>query len=75
MSGSLGAAGKNVSATMIVGKAGINKFSQQTLPPLILLLRKLDSIAVNLEKLSAEMSQNPAIILRGSTPRKTGPGE
>ncbi|KTC64479.1 ABC transport system periplasmic substrate binding protein (plasmid) [Legionella adelaidensis] len=75
MTQDLSEAGKYVSSTMKAGKVGINKISQQTLPPIILLLRKLDLISSNLEKVSAQIRQNPAVILRGSTTPKLGPGE
>ena len=75
MADNMSAAGKQVSVTMQSGKTGLDKFSQQTLPPAILLIRRLDSIAANLEKVSAQMRQNPAVIIRGNTPPQSGPGE
>lgn len=75
MSGYISTAGKHVSTTMIAGKGTIDKISQQTLPPLVLLLNRMDLIAANLEKVSAEMRQNPAVLIRGTTPPKPGPGE
>ncbi|AHE68172.1 MlaD family protein [Legionella oakridgensis] len=68
-------AGNQFSMTMKAGKDGIDKISQQTIPPAIILLRRLDLIAANLEIVSAQMRQNPAVIIRGSTPPKSGPGE
>lgn len=75
MSSNLSTAGKQVTATMKAGRQGIDKISQQTLPPAILLLRRLDVIAANLEKVSAQMRENPGVMIRGSTPQKSGPGE
>lgn len=75
MAESISHAGKSISETMKAGKTGINKISEQTLPPAILLLKRLDSIAANLEKVSAQMRLNPAVILRGNKPPKPGPGE
>ena len=68
-------AGKQVSVTMKAGKNTIDKISQQTLPPLVGLLQRMDLIAANLEKVSAQMRQNPAVVIRGNTPPKSGPGE
>lgn len=71
----MGSAGKNVSITMQAGKNTIDKLSQQTIPPMVLLIQRLDAIASNLEKVSAQMRQNPSVIIRGNTPPKPGPGE
>jgi len=75
MADDMSVAGKQVSVTMKSGQTGLDKFSQQTLPPAILLLRRLDAIAANLEKVSVQMRQNPAVIIRGNTPPQSGPGE
>ncbi|WP_133130968.1 MlaD family protein [Legionella yabuuchiae] len=75
MSEDMSTAGTQVTTTMKAGKESIDKISQQTLPPAILLLRRLNDIAANLEKVSEEMRQNPAVIIRGSTPPPRGPGE
>lgn len=68
-------AGKQVSSTMKAGRESIDKISQQTIPPTITLLRRLDTIAANLNSVSAMMRQNPAVIIRGTRPPKPGPGE
>lgn len=68
-------AGKNVSKTMVAGKNTLDKISQQTLPPAVLLLQRLNAISANLQKLSNEIRQNPSIVIRGTTPPKPGPGE
>lgn len=68
-------AGKNVSKTMVAGKDTLDTISQQTLPPAVLLLRRLNAISANLEKVSNEMRQNPSVVIRGTTPPKPGPGE
>ena len=67
--------GENLSKTMLAGKTAVNKISQQTLPPAILLLNKLNSIAANLEKVSNEMRRNPSVVIRGTKPPAAGPGE
>ncbi|MBA3537412.1 MAG: MCE family protein [Tatlockia sp.] len=75
MSTSITKAGNRVSSTMDSGKIAIDKISQQTLPPVIILLRRLDRIAANIEKISAEMRQNPSVVIRGTAPAAPGPGE
>ncbi|BCA96362.1 ABC transporter substrate-binding protein [Legionella antarctica] len=71
----IGKASKSVSKTMDSGKNTIEKISQQTLPPAIILLRRLNDIAANLEKVTNEMRQNPSVLIRGTKPPKSGPGE
>ncbi|CDZ77824.1 virulence factor Mce family protein [Legionella massiliensis] len=68
-------AGEKISSAMDSGKTAIDKVSQQTVPPVINLIHRLDAIAVNLEKVSNQMRQNPSVVIRGSTPPKPGPGE
>ncbi len=75
MANDVAKAGRQVSSTMQAGRNSIDKISQQAIPPTVLLLRRLELIAANLEKTSAEMRQNPAVIIRGSAPPKPGPGE
>lgn len=75
MATSISAAGKSVSTTMATGKSAIDKISQQTIPSTVTLLHRLDVIAANLEKVSAQMRQNPAVLIRGTTPPPPGPGE
>ncbi len=68
-------ASKNVTGAMVSGKNAANKISEETLPPAIILLRHLNTISANLEKVSNEMRQNPSVIVRGTKPPKPGPGE
>ena len=75
MADSISTAGVEVSQTMKAGKTGIDKISQQTVPSLTILLHRLGLIAANLEKVSVKLRQNPAVLIRGSTPPKPGPGE
>lgn len=75
MADNMSSAGNNVSKTMVSGKNAIDKISQQTLPPAIILIQRLNTIAANLEKVSTEMRQNPSVVIRGTTPPKPGPGE
>ncbi|MDP3705161.1 MAG: MlaD family protein [Legionellaceae bacterium] len=75
MSHDVAAAGKQLNVTMKAGRGAIDKISQQAIPPAVILLRRLDLIAANLEQVSVELRQNPSIIIRGSAPPKPGPGE
>jgi phospholipid/cholesterol/gamma-HCH transport system substrate-binding protein len=68
-------AGDKVSETMTSGKVALDKFAQQTIPPAISLLNRLNDIAANLEKVSNQLRQNPSVIIRGTTAPKPGPGE
>lgn len=68
-------AGKSISKTMDAGKTTVDKLSQQTIPPAVLLLRRLNAISANLEKVSNEMRQNPSVVIRGTKPPQPGPGE
>lgn len=75
MADDISVAGKSVSKTMNAGKVAVDKISQQTLPPAVLLLRRLNTISANLEKVSNEMRQNPSVVIRGTKPPEPGPGE
>ncbi|MBA2655524.1 MAG: MCE family protein [Tatlockia sp.] len=75
MASSLTSAGSKVSSTMESGKTAIDKISQQTVPPVITLIHRLDNIAANLEKMSTQLRQNPSVVIRGTTPPPRGPGE
>lgn len=68
-------AGREVTSTMRTGKATIDQISQQTLPPAVVLMRRLDAIAANLEKVSNQMRLNPSVVLWGTKPPAPGPGE
>jgi phospholipid/cholesterol/gamma-HCH transport system substrate-binding protein len=75
MADDISVSGRQFTTTMKAGKNSIDQISQQTLPPATLLLRRLNDIAANLEKMSAAMRQDPSVVLRGSAPPKLGPGE
>jgi phospholipid/cholesterol/gamma-HCH transport system substrate-binding protein len=75
MAESLSNAGTTVSKTMGSGKETLDKIAQEAIPPAVLLLRRLNAISANLEKVSSELRQNPAVVIRGSKPPKPGPGE
>lgn len=75
MSSTISTAGEKISDTMDSSKTAIDKISQQTIPPAVSLIHRLEAIAANLEKVSAQMRQNPAVIIRGTVPPSPGPGE
>lgn len=75
LTGEVGRAGAQVSSTMAAGKIAIDKVSQQALPSAVILLGHLNKIASNLENVSQQMRQNPAVIIRGTTSPTNGPGE
>lgn len=53
----------------------MTEITQKTLPSLNLLLVRLNQVALNLEKTSRDVKSNPSVIIRGTTPPKSGPGE
>ena len=53
----------------------MTSLAQETIPSATSLLNHLNQIAVNLEKVSRELRNNPSIIVRGTTAPKSGPGE
>lgn len=71
----IASASNSVTAAMKSGKKGIDKITNQTLPPTTILLQRLDLIAANLESITKDMRVNPSIIIRGKSPSKPGPGE
>jgi len=75
MADSVSTSGKQFTVTMKAGKNSIDQISQQTLPSMTELMRKLNDVAANLEKISEDMRQNPSVLLRGTAPPKLGPGE
>jgi phospholipid/cholesterol/gamma-HCH transport system substrate-binding protein len=75
MANDVSIAGKQFTNTMKAGKNSIDQISQQTVPAAVTLLRRLDTIAANLEIVSNQLRQNPSIIIRGSHAPKLGPGE
>lgn len=68
-------ASQQVEQTMQNGNSAIQTLNQQALPSAVTLINKLDNVAGNLQKLSAELQRNPSIIVRGKLPAAPGPGE
>lgn len=75
MSEDVSHASDTFNTTMLAGRGVIDKVSQQVVPPTVILLRKLDIVAANLEQLSIELRKNPSVMIRGSAPQRPGPGE
>lgn len=53
----------------------LQNFSQQTLPQIYEAAASLKATLDNLKEVTAQMKQNPSVIIRGSTPPPLGPGE
>ena len=68
-------ASKQFTQTMQSGKNTIEQLSQQTLPAVSLLIKRLDTISANIQALTNQLRQNPAVVVRGITPPAPGPGE
>lgn len=75
MSLKLSDAGGNVTSAMKDGRVMVKQLSQDTLPQATDLIRKLNTIANNLESASRELKQNPGVLIRGREPAALGPGE
>lgn len=68
-------AGTSVSSTMTAGKSTIDKLSEITIPSLTSLIHRLNLIAINLEKVSIQVKDNPSVLIRGTEKPPLGPGE
>lgn len=66
---------KQVNLTMRDSRVAVQSLSQQALPSIIQLIHRLDGVAGNVEQFSAELAQNPSVIIRGKQPHPAGPGE
>ncbi len=53
----------------------LQAFQMQTLPRTDRIISNLDTITDNLSGLSAELQNNPSMLIRGKQPRALGPGE
>lgn len=70
-----GEASKQLSTTMTSGEYVFNYISQQTIPPVSSMLRRMDAIAGNFEHISADLRRNPSSLIWRLPPPKKGPGE
>jgi phospholipid/cholesterol/gamma-HCH transport system substrate-binding protein len=57
------------------GTGTVRILETQTLPMTYRLLTNLDTMTRNLSSVSAQLKQNPSVIIRGSAPLPLGPGE
>lgn len=71
LSKNMSTASQGVTKTMSSGKNAIDKVTPQASA----LLNKLNEISANLEQVTNDMRQNPAVVIRGTKPPKPGPGE
>lgn len=67
--------GKEITITLKGAQTGIDKLSENVLPSITTLIRKIDGIADNVDEVTDQMRQNPAVIVRGTKTPKPGPGE
>ncbi|MCH9769939.1 MAG: MCE family protein [Gammaproteobacteria bacterium] len=74
-SASITQASQSIGHTMDTGRVAINNFSDQVVPNAQELLQNLNRLTHNLQHLSEELKQNPAVIIRGKTSPAAGPGE
>ncbi len=75
MSVNLSRASQVATQTMRSGRNAIKSIKDQAIPSSLTLIDRLDSIAKTMESLTGELKSNPAMLIRGRTPRKPGPGE
>lgn len=61
--------------TLKTGQSALNGFSTQVVPGLQQVMMRLDSVMANVNQITAQMTRNPAILVRGKMPERPGPGE
>jgi phospholipid/cholesterol/gamma-HCH transport system substrate-binding protein len=66
---------RNFSTTATTARNAVNTLSDQALPELLNVLRRVDTIAEHVDSITRDMKANPAIIVRGKIPTQPGPGE
>lgn len=71
MSNQIADAGASASHTM----EGMRQFSDSTLPEVHEMVLELRDLAASLRRVSAQLEQNPSVLLLGKPPAKKGPGE
>jgi phospholipid/cholesterol/gamma-HCH transport system substrate-binding protein len=64
-----------IKQAMQSGDIVLQNLSQQTLPEIYKAASYLKDTLINLKDVSAQMKQNPSVIVRGTVPTPTGPGE
>lgn len=70
-----GATSKTITTAMQTTSNTVQHVGDQVVPSAQELITRLNDIAANLQSVSNQMKQNPAVILRGSAPTPLGPGE
>ncbi len=68
-------ASKEFSPLLQSSTNAMQTFQGQTLPAAYQVLSNMDEVTRNLLTVSAELKQNPAILIRGTAPQPLGPGE
>lgn len=68
-------ASQEVKLTMQDSRAAMRTLSQQALPSTVQLINRLHTVAGNVQQLTQELQQNPAVMIRGKQPLPNGPGE
>ena len=66
---------QHVDQTMHSGRLALDNFSTQVIPPAVDVLDRIRAVMSNWGLLSAELKQNPAVLIRGKTSSTIGPGE
>lgn len=74
-SGRVVRAADDVSSMAGAGEVGIERFSNETLPEVDALVRRLDRLATSLQQLSDELSERPEMLLQGQPEVEPAPGE
>jgi len=75
MSGELARAGANANTAIGSTRAGVQQFSEQTLPEVHALVVELRELTASIKRASERLESNPSALLFGEPPRKKGPGE
>lgn len=57
------------------GISTMRSLESQTLPEIYRLMANLNTVSLNLTTISAEIKQNPSVLIRGAAPPLLGPGE
>ncbi len=74
-SDAFGATSKTITNAMQATSNTVQHVGDQVVPSAQELITRLNDIAANLQSVSNQMKQNPAVIIRGSAPAPLGPGE
>lgn len=64
-----------LSPLLVNGNSTMNNLNRQLIPSLRRSLKNVDTLSTNLLKTLEQVGGNPAVLIRGTVPRKLGPGE